>query len=83
MDKIHTINETIKEYFDRHKSADKVRAKDLMSRFIKKGVFKKDLREGKPIRDVLRDLDRKKQLHLIPAVYADRKTKNTYWYFAR
>lgn len=83
MDKIQTINEAIREYFDLNKSVDKVRAKDLMVWFIKKGIFEKDQKEGKPIRDVLRDLDHKNQLHKIPSVYADRKATNTNWFFVR
>jgi len=83
MDKVPAINKAIKEYFDLNKSVDEVRAKDLIGWFIKKGAFKSDQREGKPIRDVLRDLDRKNQLHRIPAVYADRKAKNTNWFFVR
>ncbi len=83
MDKIPAINKAIAEYFDLNKSVDEIRAKDLMGWFIRKGIFNSDQRKGRPIRDILRDLDRKNQLHKIPAVYVDRKAKNRYWYFVR
>lgn len=83
MDKIQAINQAIAEYLDLNKLVDEVRAKDLMGWFIKKGIFEKDIKTGKPIRDILRALDRRNQLHRIPAVYAARKAKNTNWYFVR
>lgn len=82
--KINEINNVIQNYFILHKEINKVRAKDLMPEFIKFGVFKNDyVRKGLPIRNTLRMLDKMEALHLIPNVKAERKAKNTYWFFIR
>lgn len=83
MEKINLINQTLKAYFEKHRSVLEIPAKDVMPEFIKAGIFVKDQKKGLPIRKVLRDLDTKNQLHLIPFVYADRKTKNVNWFFRR
>jgi len=83
MNKITAINEVIKLYFEHFKTQNQVAAKDLMPYFIQAGIFAKDQKNGLPIRSVLRDLDKKNQLHLIPYVYADRKSGNTNWFFQR
>ena len=79
--KIEKINCVLADYFSKHKG-EKVRAKDMMERFIEAGIFQSDIREGLPIRKLLRELDEKNMLHLIPYLYADRKAKNTNWYFS-
>ncbi len=83
MDKIQTINRAIEEYFAFHKSVDIVPAKDLMTWFIKKGVFDSDTKGGLPIRRILRTLNRKGQLGQIPSAFPDQKAKNINWYFIR
>lgn len=83
MEKIREINKAVKEYFDTNKSVNKVRAKDLMSWFIKKGIFEKDTKNGLPIRRILRELDDTDQLHRAQKLYVERKTKNRYWFFVR
>lgn len=80
---ISKINNVIKGYFEFNPQILKVRAKDLMPYFIKAGIFNKDHRNGKPIRDVLRDLDENNQLGMIPYVFPERKAKNTNWFFKR
>ena len=75
------INEVIRTYFEQNKDVQKVQAKELMPDFIKAGVFKSDQKGGLPIRIVLRDLDSKNELHLIPNVLAERKYVNTNWFF--
>ncbi|WP_211316273.1 hypothetical protein [Flavobacterium faecale] len=55
----------------------------MMPYFILAGVFTKDAKDGLPIRNVLRRLDKNNQLHLIPYVYAERKEVNTNWFFQR
>ena len=82
-DKVPKINKVIKQFFDQNPSVDKIPAKDLMAEFIKAGVFIKDHRNGLPIRKVLRALDEENELDRIPFVIPERKTKNTFWYFAR
>ncbi len=78
---IPNINKAVEAYFTKYPSLSKVAAKDLMPFFIKEGIFEKDHRNGLPIREILRELDRKKQLHLIPSVLAERKNVNTNWFF--
>lgn len=82
-DRAKIINEAIEKYFRRNTSVSKVMAKDLMPLFIKEGIFEKDHRSGLPIRNLLRDLDKANQLNLIPSVLAERKLKNTNWYFLK
>lgn len=78
---INKINQAIKEYFDNSANPRKVPARDLMDLFIEKGIFRSNHKNGLPIRKVLRDLDEKNQLNLIPYVLPERKSQNTYWYF--
>lgn len=79
--KIDLINQTIQEWFAKNPDIKKVLAKDLMPEFIKVGIFQKDYQKGLPIRQVLRDLDKEKQLRKIPYTLPERKSKNTNWYF--
>jgi len=79
--KIKSINEAIESFFSKDSEIKIVPVKDLMPAFIKAGVFTKDNKNGKPIRDILRELDLKNQLELIPYVHAERKDGHTYWYF--
>lgn len=79
--KIKSINDAIEAFFNNDSSLKIVPVKDLMPAFIKAGIFKKDEKNGKPIRDILRELDKTEQLKLIPYLHAERKDANTYWYF--
>ncbi|HRF16791.1 MAG TPA: hypothetical protein PK977_01435 [Chitinophagaceae bacterium] len=83
MDKIAHINTVIQDYFDKHKNISRVPAKDLMPYFVKAGVFSKDTKQGLPIRNILRQLQKSKQLHQIPFVMAEQKDVNTSWFFGR
>lgn len=83
MDKITQINLVLKDYFMLNKNVKIIPAKDMMAYFILVGIFPKDTKNGFPIRNVLRRLDDKNQLYLIPFVYAERKEVNTNWYFQR
>lgn len=83
LSKIPQINKAIQEYFEQHPSENKLLAKELMPYFIQKGIFGSDQREGLPIRKILRDIDAKGQLALIPFVLPERKSTNTNWYFIR
>ena len=78
---IKKINTVIENYFIKNSTVKIVPAKALMPYFINAGIFTKDDKKGLPIREILRTLDKAKQLHLIPYVYAERKNANTYWYF--
>jgi hypothetical protein len=80
---IARINQVISDYFEHSTKEDSVAAKELMPDFIKTGIFTKDNKKGKPIRDVLRALDSQNDLAKIPSVHPERKEKNTFWYFVR
>lgn len=75
------INSVIATYFEKNTATTIIPAKELMPEFIAAGIFKKDFKNGKPIRDVLRGLSRTEQLHLIPYVHTEQKEEHTYWYF--
>ena len=81
--KIAAINQAVHSYFNTNKDVEQVLAKDLMPLFISKGIFETDRKGGLPIREVLRKLDSRKELHLIPSVQPMRKQANTNWYFVR
>lgn len=83
MDKITQINVVLKEYFTLNKTVRSVPAKDMMPYFILAGIFPSDHNNGRPIRDLLRKLDADKKLRRIPFAVAERKTKNTSWFFRR
>lgn len=82
--KIHTIgriDQIARDYFEVNKSIDSVLAKDLMPLFIKKEIFKKDHRNGLPLRNLLRELDAENKLSLVKNLKVDRKDINRNWYF--
>jgi len=83
MEKITLISKAVKTYFENNPSVVLIPLKDLMPQFIKAGVFEKEEKNGLPIRRILRRLDAQNQLQQIPYVFADRKEKNTNWYFQR
>jgi len=85
MNIIDKLNRAVEDYFDKNKSISEIPAKDLMPLFVENGIFTADSKDrpGKPLRDFLRKLDRNNNLQLIPFLYADRKDKNTFWYFRR
>ena len=70
----------IQAFLEKEKLVD-AKPKDLMPILIEKGFFKKDHRDGLPLREILRDLDRRNELYLLPQVRADRKEKNVSWFF--
>ena len=83
MIKIEKINKVLADYFERNKNVEKIPALDLMDEFVAAGIFKSDSeRAGLPIRKILRELDSKNELYLIHYVVAERKQKNTNWFFA-
>jgi len=83
LEKINTINKVVTNYFKANPTISKILAKELMPDFIKAGIFNKDHKEGLPIRNILRDLDKQKQLALLPHILAERKKVNTNWYFIK
>ncbi len=81
MKEIEKINSVIEAYFLKNTSTAILPVKALMPEFIAAGIFRKDIKNGKPIRDILRGLKDRDQLHLIPYVHAEQKGIDTYWYF--
>ena len=78
---IERINGIIESHFVANPDLKIIPAKDLMPAFIKAGVFTKDNKNGKPIRDFLKDLQRNDQLGQIPFVHTVQENKSTFWYF--
>jgi len=81
--KLTQINTVVEAHFSTQKKEHIVAVKQLMPDFIRAGIFQKDEKNGLPIRKVLRDLDQANALDQIPLLHAERKNKNTYWYFVR
>lgn len=80
-EKAFAINDGVNNYFQTHPSVTEVKPKDLMAALIKAGIFRSDHREGLPLRNVLRELDKNKLLYLLPLLRVERGTKNRSWYF--
>ncbi len=83
MEKVKAIQKVVEDYFANNPSESLIPAKDLMPYFIKANIFVQDQKNGLPIRKILRRLDENNQLHLLPNVIAERKAKNTIWFFGR
>ncbi len=81
--KIGRIDQIVRDYFDENPSLKEIPAKDLMPLFIEKGIFAKNHRDGLPIRNLLRELDKTNKLHLLKLVKVDRKIINRNWYFSK
>ena len=62
---------------------DSAKPKDLMPYLIEKGVFNRDHREGLPLRNILRKLDKLGKLSLIRGLRVERGTINRQWFFDR
>lgn len=77
------LDRYIKEWFEINNTVVEARPKDLMLYLIEKGIYTNDNRNGRPLRDDLRELDRQNLLHLIEYVDPQRKNINTYWYFRK
>ena len=73
-EKVHAVNLVVQQYFKKHPGETKISAKNLMPDFVKHGIFPKDHRNGLPIRNLLRELDKTNQLKSIPFAFAERKS---------
>ena len=80
-EKIKVINKVVKNYFNNNPEENKILAKDLMHLFLAAGIFTSNHRNGLPLRNLFRDMDAKNELHRITFLLAERKTRNTNWYF--
>ena len=74
------IKRVVKEYFATS-NEEIVPAKDLMKQFIIADIFSKDHKDGLPIRDFLRELDKEGYLNLIPQIHFEQKDQNKNWFF--
>ena len=79
--KIKDINKVIEDFFNQNSELEIIPVKALMPSFIKAGIFSKDIKNGMPIRKILRELDKANELKLIPYTHAKRQEQSTYWYF--
>lgn len=80
-ERIQAINSVLRAYFADKTNPRQVPALELMGLFINKGIFNKDHRNGLPIRNVLRKLNKEDRLHDIPYARGELKQKNIYWTF--
>ena len=80
---IKKINQVISAFFEANPGVTKIAAKELMPEFMQAEIFANNHRDGLPLRNLLRELDRENRLNLIPSLHAERKATNTYWYFIR
>lgn len=80
-EKVGAVNLVVQQYFKRHPGETILPAKELMPEFIEQNIFPKDHRNGLPIRNLLRQLDKTNQLESIPFAYPERRSANTNWYF--
>lgn len=81
LEQANRVNDVINQYFKNNTEINSIQAKEIMPHLIDQRIFKKDHRKGFPIRELLRYLDRNDLLELIPTVRAERKKKNTFWFF--
>jgi len=81
--RIGRIDQVVRDFFKENPSRKEIAAKDLMPLFIEKGIFVKDHREGLPIRNILRELDKEKKLYLLKYAKMDKKIIYRNWYFAK
>jgi hypothetical protein len=70
----------IQDFLEKNEKFD-AKPPELMTLLIENGFFKYDIREGKPLRDVLRKLDDNDLLYLLPQVRVDRMGVNRQWFF--
>lgn len=77
------IDQCVRDHFAANPSIKEVQAKELMPRFIGKGIFKSNHRDGLPIRNFLRELDAARKLNLLSHCKVVRKAVNRNWYFER
>lgn len=76
------IDQITRDYFDQNSEISKLQAKELMPLFIGKGIFNNNKKNGLPIRNILRELDKVDALGLIYHCHPERKSSNTNWFFA-
>lgn len=81
--KIGQIDQIVRNYFVDHPLLTEVYAKDLMYKFIGKGIFFKNYSNGLPIRQLLNQLDEANKLHMFKHIRVMRNEINRNWYFKK
>ncbi|MGL1885491.1 MAG: hypothetical protein OCD76_03160 [Reichenbachiella sp.] len=79
-DRIVTMGYVIESFLVKSSIKD-AKPKDLMQTLVESNYFTKDHREGLPLRKILRDLDERNMLYLLPQVTVERGAKNRSWFF--
>ena len=74
------IKRCVTEFFEAN-DRSRIQAKDLMPLFIEKGIFEANVKDGLPIRNFLRHLEKENHLHLIPQAFFEPKDVTKNWYF--
>jgi hypothetical protein len=77
------INKVVLDFFRSNPEVHTIAAKELMPQMVAAGVYSKNHRDGLPLRNDLRDLQRANQLHLIPTLVGIKKKTITNWFFQR
>lgn len=80
---VQAINEVVDAYFIANPEVDCFAANKLMPLLVEKGVFNVDKKNGLPLRQVLREMDKNKELESLPRLFAERIEPNVFWYFLR
>lgn len=74
------VDALIIRYF-RQTGADMAKPKDLMPFLVRHGGFRKDHREGYPLRKLCNELHAAGKLSVMTTAHFDQKAKNKSWYF--
>lgn len=81
-ERVNAVSNLAQEWLSK-KEQDVAKPAELMNYLVEKGVYKKDNRKGKPLRDDLRKLKEKNQLGRIRGLVAEKKQQNIYWSIKR
>ena len=83
---VKKMSEDIQAYLTENK-LESGKTKDMMPFLIEKGYFPHDRKKGYPLRQILTDLKKSEELHLLPQAFpeyleVENKKTSTYWYFS-
>ena len=81
-ERIEAINILAQKWLDVNEK-DEAKPKELMVYLIKHGVYGKDVKMGKPLRDDLRKLYRSNELGRINGLVAEPRNKNISWFIKK
>ncbi|GGE91422.1 hypothetical protein SAMN05443634_1129 [Chishuiella changwenlii] len=83
---VKKMSEDIQAYLVEN-NLERVKTWKMMPFLIEKGYFPHDRKKGYPLRQVLNDLNKSNELHLIPQaapefLEVENKKTSIYWYFS-